>query len=109
MTACLCGRMPRGFAWHDFTVGPFDRKPPVQCCSIPCLDIAAKRKGNMELNIDEKRAVNAASGRIGEYLERIGKTDLASMTEPEWLGFLHHAYSCTCEEVRAIWRDEVPF
>lgn len=108
MTACFCGRQPRGFAWHDFAVNPFDRKPPVLCCSLPCLDIAAQRKGNMDLTIDEKRAVAAASGKVGEYLERIGKSDLATMTEAEWLGFIAHAYACTCDEVRAIWHAEAP-
>lgn len=63
----------------------------------------------MNLNVDEKKAVNAASANVGEYLERIGKTDLAQMTEAEWLGFIGHAYACVCAEVHEIWKREVPF
>lgn len=106
---CFCGRAARGFAWHDFGTSPFDRQPPVHCCSMQCLDIAGHRRGKMDLNVDEKRAVNAASGAVGEYLEQIGKTDLAAMTEAEWLGFIGHAYGAVAGEVRKIWRDEVPF
>ena len=106
---CFCGRALRGFAWHDFNTSPFDRKPPVRTCSIHCLDIAARRRGNMELNVDEKRAVERASAEVGEYLEHIGKTDLAAMTEAEWLGFIAHTYFNVCLKVRDIWDSEVPF
>lgn len=63
----------------------------------------------MNLNVDEKKAINTASPAVGEYLERIGKTDLATMTEAEWIGFIGHAYQCVCKEVHAIWEREVPF
>lgn len=61
------------------------------------------------LNVDEKRAVSAASEEVGSYLEQIGKTDLATMTEEEWLGFVAHAYGSVSAEVRKIWENEVPF
>lgn len=61
------------------------------------------------LNVDEKRAVSTASEEVGAYLESIGKTDLATMTEDEWLGFVAHAYGTVAEEVRKIWENEVPF
>lgn len=63
----------------------------------------------MQLNVDEKRAVNTASPAIGEWLDTLGKTDLAQMTEAEWLGFLTHVYASICAEVRKIWENEVPF
>lgn len=62
----------------------------------------------MDLNIDEKRAANAASAAVGEYLEAIGKTDLAAMTEAEWVGFISHAYAIVAGEVRKLWQEE-PF
>ena len=62
----------------------------------------------MQLSVDEKRAVASASETVGSYLENIGKTDLATMTEAEWLGFIAHAYGCVTDEVRKIWAD-VPF
>lgn len=76
---------------------------------MACLDIPTKRRGKMQLNVDEKRAVNTASPAIGEWLDTLGKTDLAQMTEAEWLGFLTHVYASICAEVRKIWENEVPF
>ena len=61
------------------------------------------------LNPDELEAANAASERVGEYLEQIGKTDLASMTPDEWVGFIAHTYASVCDEVRNIWARDVPF
>lgn len=63
----------------------------------------------MQLNVDEKRAVNTASPVIGEWLDALGKTDLAQMTEGEWLSFLAHVYASVCAEVRKVWENEVPF
>lgn len=63
----------------------------------------------MQLNIDEKRAIHAASAEIGGWLDRLGKSDLATMSEAEWLGFLGHAYATICNEVRKVWENEVPF
>lgn len=63
----------------------------------------------MQLNVDEKRAVNTASPVIGDWLDALGKTDLAQMTESEWLSFLTHVYASVCAEVRKVWENEVPF
>lgn len=63
----------------------------------------------MQLNVDEKRAVNEVSAEVGEYLDRIGKTDLATMTEAEWLGFVGHAYACVCAQVHKQWEKDIPF
>ena len=62
----------------------------------------------MNVTVEERQAIEAASPAIGEYLESIGKTDLAQMSEEEWLGFLGHAFVVTCLEVRKRW-DEAPF
>jgi hypothetical protein len=42
----------------------------------------------MELTPQEITAILAASPAGGEYLEKLGKTDLAVLTEDEWMGFL---------------------
>lgn len=42
----------------------------------------------LELTPQEITAITAASVPAGGYLESIGKTDLATMDEAEWLGFL---------------------
>jgi hypothetical protein len=76
---------------------------------MECLDIATKRRGTMELNVDERRAVGEVSAEVGSYLDRLGKTDLATMTEQEWLGFIGHAYACVCAKVHEQWARDVPF
>jgi hypothetical protein len=42
----------------------------------------------MEPTETEIQCVYAASQKAGEYLEWLGKTDLATMTEDEWLEFI---------------------
>ena len=88
MRLCFCGRAARGFAWHDFSRTPFDRPPPIQACSMKCLDIATRRKGQMKANIDEQRAIAAASPAIGAFLEDLGKSDLAVLTSEEWIALI---------------------
>lgn len=63
----------------------------------------------MEFSDQEYRAVQAASEKVGSFLERIGKTDLQAMTLEEWLDFIAHAYGCVATEVRALWDQECPF
>lgn len=105
--ACACGRYPRGFYFID----PAAHEPePVPCCSMACLDTAFRMKGQpMRLNPDEQKAVYNASAAVGEYLETLGKTDLADMTEAEWLGFLGHAFDTIAREVSKIVADQCPF
>lgn len=58
----------------------------------------------------EAKAIEAASPVAGEYLERIGKTDLTAMTADEWHGFLAHAFNAIAGEVqRLVGENEVPF
>ena len=111
MTApCFCHRAPRGFAWHDFSIAGHLRPPGTDACSMECLSIISSLKGSPTMpDHTEQRAVEAASERIGFYLEKIGKTDLAAMTADEWSGFLLYAFTCTAEEVRNIVTEEVPF
>lgn len=61
------------------------------------------------MNPDERQAAIAASPHAGEYLDKLGKTDLATMTEAEWLGFIGHVYRCVRHQVAEIWERDVPF
>lgn len=38
--------------------------------------------------VDEIKAMEAASAPAGEYLDSIGKTDLATLTYGEWMTFI---------------------
>lgn len=64
----------------------------------------------MDLAPVEANAIMAASEAVGSHLEKLGKTDMATMTEEEWLDFLAAAYSAINSQVRErIASGEVPF
>lgn len=73
---------------------------------MTCLTIIQKRRGKVPgpetLDSIELEAIEAASAKAGEYLEQIGKTDLAAMTTNEWHGFLGHAFKAIAGEVQAL-------
>lgn len=106
---CPCGRRPRGFYFMPPRPGPFEPGNSIACCSMTCMGIAKARRGIMDLSVDEKKAVAAVHGKVGEYLEAIGKSDLEKLTMDEWLGFIAHAYRTVSDEVRAIWEKDCPF
>ena len=52
-----------------------------------------------DLSKAEIAAIMATGPKAGDYLDRLGKTDLATMNEAEWLGFI--------EAVVIAYRDEM--
>ena len=69
---------------------------------------------------EETRAFQSASDTAGEYLEHLGKTDMALFTEEEWIDLLAavvHGYSEFFRQQEskekahydAITDDEIPF
>jgi hypothetical protein len=50
----------------------------------------------------EIAAIAAASPMAGEYLESIGKTDLAVLTEPEWLTLLEVVITAYQDELARL-------
>ena len=64
-----------------------------------------------DLGCGDGRLLVAASERCGTFLEDIGTTDVASMTEEQWLDFLAHCYTTICESVAAEIEllNDVPF
>jgi len=65
-------------------------KIPGFACSIECAHLAywVREKTVSELNDLEKSALGKASDFAGEYLDELGKTDMAQMTREEWATFL---------------------
>lgn len=106
--ACLA-REARGFA---FRIPGDPYATPSHACSMKCLNYLATSKGKppMDLAPVEADAIMAASEAVGAHLETLGKTDMATMTEEEWLDFLAAAYSAITGEVRErLATGEVPF
>lgn len=61
------------------------------------------------LDENEIKAAANASEAVGGYLENIGKSDLATMTQDEWQGFILHTFTCVAAEVQAIAAQDTPF
>ena len=78
-------RTARGLGWFDPRL-PTRRLLPA--CSMRCMHMLCRRWGVIDPDEHEIAAIEAASPMAGEYLERIGKTDLAVLSEAEWLTLL---------------------
>jgi hypothetical protein len=52
------------------------------------MNVLCRRWGMVDPDEHEIAAIAAASPMAGEYLDSIGKTDLAVLTEAEWLTLL---------------------
>lgn len=90
---CPCGRSASGFAYDPRLAG-VSTDPPVRACSIPHLNIIAKAKGKIvPLTDTENKAVMATGDVAGQYLDKLGKTDLATMSYEEWMDFI----AATCD------------
>lgn len=62
------------------------------------------------LNHFEKQALAAASDKAGAFLEAVGKTDLATMSQQEWQQLLATVFvAATAEIQRLTDEDAVPF
>jgi hypothetical protein len=81
-------------AWFCPVQGTAGRSNKVIFYCDECGMRKAKMIGDMsgiDIHKLQRNAIADASSRIGEYLEkRIGKTDLAAMTEAQWLDFLEY-------------------
>jgi hypothetical protein len=78
-------RTAHGFGWFDPRVRT---SGPLPACSMRCMNALCRRWGVVDPDEHEIAAIAAASPMAGEYLESIGKTDLAVLTEAEWLTLL---------------------
>lgn len=78
-------RTARCFGWFDPRL---KTGTPRWACSIRCMHALRRRWGVIDPDEHEIAAIQAASPMAGEYLESIGKTDLAVLSDAEWLTLL---------------------
>jgi hypothetical protein len=76
-------------------------------CSNECAKAYIMRGDH--LKPDEAKAALKGGEAAGAYLDSIGKTDLAKMTEGEWRTFCGELFRGACEELRRQADDEIPF
>jgi ribosomal protein L37AE/L43A len=63
-----------------------------------------------DFDVFERRALKAAGETAGAYLDEIGKTDLASLDEAQWLHFLERVVTAFGDAVRAeVQSGKAPF
>lgn len=69
-----------------------------------------KYKGDVpELTGEEVEAIQEAAGDAGEYLDTLGKTDLATMDENEWMEFIECICVCYAETIKGrLASDDIP-
>lgn len=62
-----------------------------------------------QLDDFERRALEDGGNAAGAYLDEIGKTDLATLTEEEWATFWRLGFVAYADSMREMVRTEVPF
>ena len=86
MRCAACGlRTARGYGWFNPARPALVMRP---ACSRRCMDVLCRSWGVVDPDAHEAAAIAAAGPLAGEYLESIGKADLALLSEAEWLTFL---------------------
>ena len=102
----VCRRRSDGFAvgTNAKSIGWFCEQ-----CGITTAKVYFDMKKRMFDSYEEK-ALDTAGEQAGAYLDTIGKTDLATLTEPEWKTFLEAAVNGFGDGMRAACADlEPPF
>lgn len=77
-----------------------------QFCSHDCARIFMAID---KLTQNEEAAASKGGEAAGAYLEQIGKTDLATLSGPEWEKFCQTLFKGACDELRRQADDCIPF
>ena len=107
LVCAVCGRPGTG---HGFA--PSDLHPIAWLCDdTDCIPIARDtyRMPQQKLTRIERLAVHQGGDAGGAYLDEIGKTDLASLTEDEWFEFLERVEAGRREALVTTLKHESPF
>jgi len=101
----VCRREPRGFGWFESGHRVSDRRRDAsrrRLCCRACQDICLRRRGMIDPTESELAAM-AHGGRMGgEYLESIGKSDLARLSLDEWSNFIDCVVTGYCDALRDL-------
>lgn len=100
-TCAVCRREGRGFGFQPALIGLKGASLPA--CSMTCLDIVARRRGAMIDPTPNERAAIRHGGKMdGEVLDSLGRTDLAGLSEAEWLAFVEAVVTGYCDRLRDL-------
>jgi hypothetical protein len=98
LICAVCRREARGFGF-DPALGRVHGRP-ADACSMRCLDLVFRAYGMIDPTPNERAAILRGGAIGGEYLESIRKTDLARLSEMEWLTFVEAVITGYCEALR---------
>ena len=73
-----------------------------------CQNITARLKAMIDPKKHEVQALAAASRGAGEYIESLGKTDLATFTGEEWATLIEVAVTAFQDHLRTAYANEPP-
>jgi hypothetical protein len=107
MMCAICRRDARGFLFAPHSIGI--AAPAVRLCSRRCQDITARLKGMINPNIHEKNALAEAGAQGGEFVESLGRTDLATWNPEEWATFIEVIVIRFQDSLRTAYADDPPF
>jgi len=105
LICAVCTRETRGFGWFDagYRVGDPRRGASQRWfCSMTCQDICHGRRGMIDPTKHEIAAMQAASPVAGEYIESIGKTDMAAFTVEEWMTLIEVIVTAYGDQLREL-------
>lgn len=86
MICAICHREAKGFGYSPRLAGYVGK--PSHACSMEHLNIIQEKKGMIDPTPNEETAALFGGSQGGEYLESIGKTNLAALSAEEWKTFL---------------------
>ena len=101
----VCRREPRGFGWFDATLSLRDPRRDTtrrRLCSRTCQDICHRRRGMIDPTPNEQAAMAAGGDAAGEYLESLGKSDLATLSPAEWRQLIEIVVTGYCDTLREL-------
>lgn len=106
----VCRREPRFHGWFDANLAlgnPARDASYRELCSRACQIIFHGRRGMIDPTPNERASMQHAGRMGGEYLDSIGQTDLASLSDEEWRTFVECVVTGFCDSLREFAaRDE---
>ena len=107
MLCDVCRREARGFGYSPRLTRQSGRD--LWLCSMRCLDIVTRLEGMIDPKEHEVVALRQASARAGEYVESLGRTDLARFTEQEWTTLIEVIVTAFQDHLRTAYAENPPF
>jgi hypothetical protein len=109
MICPVCRREARWWGWFDARypiADPRRDRSRRHLCSRRCRDICHRRRGMVDPTEHEAAAMRAASPVAGEYVDSLGRTDLASFSEDEWLMLIEVIVTAYTDALRDLANDD---